>query len=145
MRRFGLGVICLLGLLAVACAAEPETRISPKKVRDEVRAVVESQLAALRKGDFEMAYGFAANGIKRQFGVRVFGLMLRRGYAPLLRHSHADLGIVRDDGDGVAQVAVTVTDNLNRSTAYRYWLVREGDVWRISGVVLEQKPPHGDI
>ena len=135
----------LLGLFAAAGAAEPEMRLSPKKVRDEVKAVVESQLAALRQGDFETAYRFAAEGIRRQFDARVFGLMLKRGYAPLLRHTKADVGIVHDDGDGAAQVAVTVTDRVNRSTAYRYWLVQEEEGWRISGVVLEQKPPHGDI
>ena len=145
MKQFGLGVIWLLGLLAGVSAAEPEMRISPKIVRDEVKAVVESQLAALRKGDIETAHGFAAEGIKRQFDARVFGLMLKRGYAPLLRHNRIDLGIVRDDGEGAAQLAVTVFDSLNRSTAYRYWLVQEAAGWRISGVVLEQKPPRGDI
>jgi hypothetical protein len=120
MKRFGFGMIWLLGLLASVSAAEPRMRLSPKMVRDEVRTVVESQLAALRKGDFETAYGFAAKGIRRQFDARVFGLMLKRGYAPLLRHIKEDLGIVRDDGEGTAQMAVTVTDSLNRSTAYRY-------------------------
>ena len=141
----GIGVLALIGLVVAAGAAEPEMRLSPKKVRDEVKAVVESQLAALRQGEVETAYRFAAEGIRRQFDARVFGLMLKRGYAPLLRHTKADVGIVRDDGDGAAQVAVTVTDRVNRSTAYRYWLVQEEEGWRISGVVLEQKPPHGDI
>ena len=140
-----LGVVLLAGLFADVHAAEPEMRLSPKKVRDEVRAVVEAQLAALREGDFEAAYGLAAAGIKRQFDVRMFGLMIKRGYAPLLRRDKTDLGVVRDNGEGTAQVAVTVIDRLNRSTAYRYWLVQEAAGWRISGVVLEQKPPHGDI
>ena len=135
----------LFGLLAITSAAEPEMRLSPKKVRDEVRTVVEAQLAALRQGDLATAYRYAAAGIKRQFNARVFGLMLRRGYPPLLRPGKAELGLVHDDGAGTAQVAVTVTDGLNRSTAYRYWLVQEDEGWRISGVVLEQKPPHGDI
>ena len=141
------GVICfflMLGLLAGARAAEPEMRLSPKKVRDEVKTVVEAQLAALQAGDFATAYGFAARGIKAQFDVRVFALMIKRGYAPLLKHDAADVGLVHDNGRGTAQVAVTVTDGLQRSTAYRYWLVLETDGWRITGVVLEQKPPRGD-
>lgn len=140
------GVLCLLlGLLAGAVAAEPEMRLSPKKVRDEVRAVVEAQLGALRAGDFAAAYDFAARGIRRQFDERLFTMMIKRGYAPLLRPDQTDFGVVRDDGEGTAQIAVTVTDRQNRSTGYRYWLVKEGDAWRINGVVLEQRPPRGDI
>ena len=138
-------IILLLGLLAGAVAAEPEMRLSPKKVRDEVRAVVEAQLAALQSGDFAAAYDFAASGIRRQFDERLFTVMIKRGYAPLLRPDKTDLGVVRDDGEGTAQIGVTVTDRQNRSTVYRYWLVKEGEVWRISGVMLEQRPPRGDI
>ena len=70
--------------------------------------------------------------------------MIRRGYPVLLRPAQFDLGVVRDDGHGTAQITVTVTNRQNRSTVYRYWLVQEKAGWRISGVALEQKPPHGD-
>jgi len=135
----------LLGLLAGAVAAEPEMRLSPKKVRDEVRAVVEAQLAALQAGDFVTAYDFAARGIRRQFDERLFAAMIKRGYAPLLKPVTTELGLVRDDGEGAAHVNVTAIDRQKRSTVYRYWLVKEGEAWRISGVMLEQRPPRGDI
>jgi hypothetical protein len=138
-------IFLLLGLLAGAVAAEPEMRLSPRKIRDEVRAVVEAQLAALQAGEFASAYDLAARGIQRQFDERLFTLMIKRGYAPLLRPDKTDLGVVRDDGAGLAHIAVTVTDRQNRSTVYRYWLVKEGETWRINGVVLEQRPPRGDI
>jgi hypothetical protein len=144
MKRFFGITLLLLGLLAGVRAAEPELRLSPKKVRDEVRAVVEAQLAALRAGDFATAYDFAARGIKRQFDERLFAAMIRRGYAALLKPDQTDLGLVRDDGAGTAQVSVTVSDRQHRRTIYRYWLVQEDDVWRISGVMLEQQPPRGD-
>jgi hypothetical protein len=143
LRMTVVGAGLLAGLFAGA--AEPEMRLSPKKVRDEVRAVVEAQLAALQSGDFATAYEFAARGIRRQFDERLFAAMIRLGYAPLLRPDKTDLGVVRDDGEGTAQISVTVTDRQKRSTVYRYWLVKEDDVWRISGVVLEQRPPRGDI
>ncbi|MDI1319432.1 MAG: DUF4864 domain-containing protein [bacterium] len=127
-----------------AGAAEPELRLSPKKIRDEVRAVVEAQLAALRTGDFETAYGFAAEGIRRQFDARLFAAMIKRGYPALLRPGQSDLGVVRDNGAGLAQILVTVTDRQNRSTVYRYILDKAEAGWRISGVVLEQRPPRGD-
>lgn len=144
IRWIGI-VACWLGAFASLDAAEPEMRLSPRKVRDEVRAVVEAQLAALHAGDFATAYDFAARGIKRQFDVRLFAAMLKRGYSALLKADEHDLGIVRDDGEGTAQLTVTVTDALKRHTVYRYWLVKEDDAWHISGVMLEQKPPRGDI
>jgi len=145
LRMTGMGVLFLFGLFASGGAQEPEMRLSPRKVREEVRAVVDAQLVALRESDLTTAYGYAARGIKRQFDARLFGLMIKRGYAPLLRQDKSDLGVVRDNGEGMAQVTVTVTDRLNRSTVYNYWLVKEEEGWRISGVVLEQKSPRSDI
>lgn len=144
MKRL-IGIALLLAAcLAGVRGAEPEMRLSPKKVRDEVRAVVEAQLAALRSGDFAAAYDFAARPIRRQFDVRMFALLLKRGYASLLKPGPVDVGFVRDDGADTAEVVVTVTDGQKRATVYRYWLIKEGTNWRIAGVVLEQRPPHGD-
>jgi hypothetical protein len=140
-----LGLLILCGLLASAHAAEPELRLSPRKIREEVRAVVAAQLEALRAGDFATAYDFAARGIRRQFDEQLFAVMIRRGYPTLLRPGQAEVGPVRDDGKGTAQVVVTVTDRQKNITAYRYWLVNEEAGWRISGVVREAKPPRGDI
>jgi hypothetical protein len=145
MRRWGLALLWLGGALATFAAAEPGFRISQKGVREEVRTVVTAQLTALARGDFEAAYAHAAEGIKRQFDVRLFAAMIRRGYPRLLRQESADVGIVRDNGAGAAQVIVTVTDPLHRASVYRYWLVREEAGWKISGVVVEQRPSRGDI
>lgn len=139
----------LLGMLLFSGqftqAAEPEMRLSPRKIREEVRAVVVAQLEALRAGDFATAYDFAARGIRRQFDERLFAVMIRRGYPALLRPGEAEVGAVRDDGKGTVQVTVTVTDRQKNITAYRYWLVNEENGWRISGVMRELKPPRGDI
>jgi hypothetical protein len=143
LRMMLAGVLLFSGILTGA--AEPEMRLSPKKVRDEVRAVVEAQLAALRTGDFATAYDFAARGIRRQFDVPLFAAMIRRGYPALLKPGQAEIGLVRDDGEGTAQVSVTIIDSQKRSTVYRYWLVQEGEAWRINGVAIEQRPPRGDI
>ncbi len=139
------GALFLFGLLMFASAAEPEMRLSPKKTRDEVRTVVEAQLAALRAGNFPAAYALASAGIKAQFDVGIYAAVIRRGYAPLLRSSGADLGVVRDRDGQEAQITVAVQDRQKRSTVYRYWLVREEDGWRVNGVTLEQRPLQADI
>ncbi len=143
-RRTAAGILFWGGLLAFASAAEPVMRFSQKNVREAVKAVVAAQLGALQAGQFEAAYVFAARGIRAQFDVRLFGQLMKRGYAPLLQHQQADLGIVRDNGAGTAELLVTVADRLKRSTRYHYWLVNEAAGWRISGVVLEPQPPPGD-
>jgi Domain of unknown function (DUF4864) len=140
--------MCLLVFLAVlvgANAAEPQMRVSPKRIRDEIHATVEKQLNALREGNFEGAYEMASEGIKAQFDVRLFAALIRRGYPVLLQADEADLGIVRDRDEELAQVTVSVLDRQKRNIVYSYWLVKETAGWRINGVVLEQKPPRGDI
>jgi Domain of unknown function (DUF4864) len=142
MKSLLLGIIFALGSHAVA--AEPEMRLSPKKIRDEVHAVVEAQLAALREGNFTAAYEFASSGVKEQFDLPIFAAMIRRGYPLLLLSKEADLGVVRDRDGEVAQVNVTVQDRQKRSVVYRYLLVHQTNGWRINGVILEQRPARGD-
>lgn len=128
----------------MAAAAKRDLQPSPKKIRDEVRAVVEAQVAALQTGDFATAYEFAARGLKRQFDERLFAAMIRRGYPALLKPGQREFGIVRDDGEGIAEITVVITDAQKRSTVYRYLLALEEGVWRIGAVVLVQRPPRGD-
>lgn len=137
--------VCLLSGLSLAAAATGDMRPSPRKVRDEVRAVVEAQVAALQTGDFATAYELAGRGIKRQFDQRLFAAMIRRGYPALLRPGEREFGIVRDNGAGTAEITLAITDTQKRTTVYRYLLALEDEVWRIGGVLLEQRPPRGDI
>ena len=95
--------------------------------------------------DFKHAYALASAGIKAQFDERLFAALIRRGYPALLRAGDADLGVVRDQDGEQAQVTVAVTDRQQRSMVYLFSLVKEDAGWRINGVVLEQKPPRGDI
>ena len=137
--------LLLLALVSTAGAAEPQMRLSTKPIRDAVHAVVEAQLDALRSGNFEAAYELASSEIRAQFDVRLFAALIRRGYPTLLQANEADLGVVRDRGGEIALVTVSVLDRQRRSIVYSYWLVKEDGQWRINGVVLEQRPPRGDI
>ena len=143
--RAALAAALFFGLLVGAGAAEPEFRLSPKKIRDEVRAVVETQLAALRVGDFPAAYELASVGIKEQFDVRLFAALMRRGYPTLLQAKEAELGVVRDRGGKLAQISVSMLDRQKRTIVYTYWLVEEPKGWRVNGVVLEQGAPRGEF
>lgn len=147
--RRALAAVATVFLLGSLCpmlrAAEPESHVSAKAVRDEVRAVVTAQLAALRLGNFHEAYALASSGIKTRFDERLFVAMLRRGYAPLLRSSEPDLGVVRDQNGQQASVTVAFVDEERRNVIYRYWLVKEEGGWRVNGVTPEQLPVRGDL
>src|SRR5258708_34657266 len=77
LRMTVMGIGLLIGHFAHA--AEPEMRLSPKKVRDEVRTVVEAQLAALQAGQFCAACDFAAHGVKREFDHALVSRRIRPG------------------------------------------------------------------
>jgi hypothetical protein len=145
MNRTLLSALVFALAVLASGAAEPEMRLSPKKVREEVRAVVAAQLAALRAGDFSTAYGYAAAGIKARFEEEVFAAMIQRGYPLLLQSQTVDLGAVHDKDGELAQITVTVLDRQKRPVVYLYLLVREESGWRITGVTLEQKPSRGDV
>lgn len=142
--------LTLGGVSAAATdAAEPRdktaSRPAARETRDAVRAAVGAQLQALREGEFEQAYALAAEGIRRQFRLPVWVEMIRRGYAPLLRHERVEFGVIRPDGDDRASLPVVVFATDSRATRYRYDLVRERGGWRIAGVVAEREAPRGDI
>ena len=145
MNKTLLSTVVFAVAMLAAGAAEPEMRLSSKKVREEVRMVVGAQLAALRAGDFPDAYEYAASGIKARFDQEVFAAMIRRGYPGLLVAATAQLGLVRDRNGELAEVTVSVVDRQKRTVVYLYHLVWEEGRWRISGVTLEPKPSRGDV
>lgn len=128
-----------LALLALAAPAG-EWRPSPREIREPVQAVVDAQLAAFQRGDFPAAHAWACAALQLQFPPELFAAMIRRGYPGLLRHRRADLGIVRDNRQGRAQVEVEVTPAQGDVQYYRYWLVREDGAWRVEGVVVVPAP-----
>lgn len=148
MRAVAFTLLLLASFFAVrgfgAEEQRPSGRISPREIREGVRTTVEGQLGALRANRFEIAYEYAARGIRRQFSAAVFAEMLRRGYPALLEHKRAELGLVRDNGDGRAVVDVDVFDGAAKLARYRYQLVLERGGWRIEGVVLVRPAARGD-
>jgi hypothetical protein len=148
--------LLILGLTALtARAADSEgLHYSRPADRREITAVVEAQLAAFRANDFDKAYGFAAQGLRQQFTVEQFTVMITRGYPLILHNERAEFGLPQDDGTS-AVLSVQVFAAGNQSAAYRYLLVKEsagstasggakGDpVWRITGVTPE-KPRTSD-
>ena len=136
-------IILLLLCLAVTVGAEP-LHLSSKEVRKGVLEVVDAQLTAIHEGKYDAAYALASVNIQRQFSELLFERLIKRGYPALARHARAETGLVRDDSEGRAEVVVSVYDGQDRQTDYRYLVVRQGDEWRINGVVAAPLPKRGD-
>jgi ketosteroid isomerase-like protein len=119
-------------------------KLSVRPVRDEVRAVVEAQLAAFRQDDYAAAFALAAAEIRARMSVRVYEAMVKRGYPALARHQRADLSLPRDDGAGHAEVLVTLSDATAHRTVFRYRLMVENGAWRVSGLVPDGQSRRSD-
>ena len=143
---------CGLGLLLVALYISlysywlnprqpngPPFKLSATAQRLELTRVIDSQLAAFQREDFAGAYGFATEGFKEQFSAEALEKMVRNGYPGMLRSRGASYGVVVDNGRD-AVVIVVLTGLSGRLHHYEYFLVREPDGWRISGVLQVALP-----
>jgi hypothetical protein len=126
----------VLAALALACAlgtgaaqAQPDL----KAAADTVLA----QLEAFRRDDYDTAYTFASEGIRRIFDRARFEQMVKTGYPEIARSQSAavERAVL---ADGQAYLVLKILGaNGNRIEAI-YEMVWEDNRWRIGGVVSRQ-------
>jgi len=128
MRRFLPGAVLALAL-ALPAAAD---------TKDEVTAVIQSQIEAFLADDFATAFTFASPGIKGMFGSSDrFGQMVREGYPMVWRPAEVRYLDLRTEGGYPAQ-RVLITDENGASHLLEYRMLPAGDGWQIGGVrILE--------
>ena len=129
-------------LLSLPMAQAAELHYSKAEVRKELVALVDTQLAAFRTGDFARAYERAAAPLRAQFTLKEFTVMVEQSYPLIAHNERAEFGLTMDDGEN-ATLTVRVFGAGGQSVDYRYALARESAGWRISGVVPEKSPPPG--
>lgn len=107
----------------------------------EVKAAqgtIEAQLRAFQAGDDELAYSYAAPGIKRIFpSVEVFMGMVESAYQPVRNPRSFSFGKVQEMGATtiVQQVLLTGPDGKEYEAVYTLELQPDG-IYRITGVSL---------
>ena len=134
-------VLAAAALAAVAWAsvADPVEPAEAKPGRADwtaIRKVISRQLAALRAGEGERAFGYASAGIRAQFGdARNFLAMVRAGYAPLLEARYTEFleGAVID---GVVVQPLRLIAPDNTVLVALYTMEKRKGVWRINGCQL---------
>jgi hypothetical protein len=108
-------------------------RLSDPPVKEELTTVINSQLAAFRKGDYAGAYNFAALGLRTRMSPAAFEQMMKDGYPQIAQSRDASFGVILDNGARAA-VSVGIKSASGRMVHYQYLLTREPAGWRISGV-----------
>ena len=114
--------------------------VEPKLGKAEwqaIRKVISQQLAALRAGDGERAFGYASTGIRAQFGdAQTFMAMVRGAYPALLvaRYTEFLEGAVID-GLVIQPLRLIAPDNTVLVALYTLEKQSKGG-WRISGCRL---------
>ena len=102
--------------------------------RAGVRSVVEAQFEAFRDDDYSRARSYASAEIQRQFTTAAFERMVKGGYPGIAFWQKVSFGAVADNGHE-AIIEVSVTSRRGHTRNFRYLLIREGELWRINGVV----------
>ncbi|MEL7027250.1 MAG: DUF4864 domain-containing protein [Pseudomonadota bacterium] len=111
--------------------------------RDEVTAVIQSQIDAFLEDDFATAFSFAAPGIKQLFGSSErFGLMVRQGYPMVWRPADVEyLDLNTDQGAPVQKVLIR--DQQGVSHVLEYFMQATENGWQINGVRILRAPGVG--
>ena len=122
-------------------AAVPEPTRDTATLRDDdwtaIKALISGQLAALKAGDGTKAFGYAAPGIRQQFGnADAFLEMVRTSYGALLaaRYSEFLEGAVVG-GRVVQPLRLVGPDNTVLVALYTIERQPEGG-WKIAGCIL---------
>ena len=139
-------------LLMAACAAAPliawsqsgvDLKLSSAAVRKDVIAVIDAQLAALRAGDVEKAYGYATAALRTQTPLPAFTAIVQTNYPELWTNTAAEYGLVRDDGRHA--ILVVEVSSRSGSAVYEYVLLKERRGWRIGSIVRQAGNRRSDV
>jgi hypothetical protein len=128
-----VGAMASIAVLPLARGAQ--TRLT-RSEWTAIKKAIAQQLAALRAGDGERAFGYASPGIQAQFGdAQTFMAMVRSSYSPLLGARYTEFleGAVID---GVIVQPLRLIAPDNTVLVALYTMERQNRSWRISGCQL---------
>ena len=136
LKKTVLLVFCLSAFWTGAAAAQNSTLVTGE-TRNEIVAVIDSQLAAFRRDDGAEAFSYAAPSIRSQFGtVGNFMAMVKGGYGIVYRQQAFEFLETRE-WNGITAQAVRLIDFDGNAVIALYTMEQLADgSWRISGVRL---------
>ena len=135
MKTRFLLVLMLLGVSLVSGWGADDLKPSEVRIKDALRAVVDAQLKALRNDDYAGAYVYSDAEFRHQFTLERFERMVRVGYPAIAHSTSARCGLAFDNGDE-AVINVRIFSDGREAIDYQYFLRRDGETWRVTGVTL---------
>lgn len=134
MRKLVILLALLLALPAAVMAGPAE----------DIRTVIEDQIAAFRADDGARAFSHASEGIQARFGnPDNFMEMVRTGYPQVYRPRAVEFQVLEQLGSVTVQEVYFFGQDGSAVVA-RYYMQQNADgVWKITGVDLRQAPELG--
>jgi len=136
-----LMLIFLVNPYVVAEAATSDMASSDIAIDDAdvkaVQRVIGSQIFALKSGNHQTAYFYAAPNVKEAFpSVKNFISMVQNGYRPLYQHTSYIFG-KNTTSNGEVYQEVIVSDEARQLWQFIYTLKQQKDYsWKVTNVVM---------
>lgn len=117
------------------------TSLIPAKANDAaIQGVIDAQVAAFLKDDFETAFSYASPSIQGIFkSPQRFGQMVRQGYPMVWRPASVRYLDSEERGGQVIQT-VQMTDANGVPHLLAYAMIETAEGWKIAGVQLLRDP-----
>lgn len=141
LGRRSIAIWLALALLPNLAFADTVDQLSNAD-RTAIRQTIESQIAAFKANDADLAFSFATPMIQNHFGdASRFVAMVKRGYMPVYRPRQVEFTDLLEVRGRPTQRLVVVGPDNDVFSAY-YMMERQTDgSWRISACILR---PIGD-
>ena len=130
----------LQAVMAAALAVGIAVHAAEPRLSDgdwnEMKRIIETQQAALKRGDGAGAFRFATRGLRAQFrDAERFMRMMHAGYQPLIDAAYSEFleGAVIE-GSIIQPLRLVMADNT--VLVALYYMEKEPDGWRIAGCII---------
>ena len=139
-RSLALGLMLALTGVGVGflgtVQAQAQTLARPAD-SSAVQAVIRGQIEAFKKDDAKKAFTYASLGIRQSFGddPLTFGLMVQQQYPMVYRPKSYKFDPTLELEGNIVQ-GVVIEDQQGVMVRAVYLLIKEGNVWKVSGVFL---------
>ncbi|MBS0663947.1 MAG: DUF4864 domain-containing protein [Verrucomicrobia bacterium] len=131
--RWLLVLMLLVPGMRAGPAATERVRLSRPAVREALIGTVRAQLDAIRAEDWPRAYQLASKAFRSVVDLRGFRVLVTRTYPVVWKNTRAEFTPPRDNG--LAAIVPARIYSGTDSMTYLWLLVKEGDAWRVGGVV----------
>lgn len=133
-------LIAVLFVLVVLVLVNPGVMAASAVAESDVKAVqlvIKNQITALKIGDYQSAYSFAAPNVKQAFpSVQTFTSMVKNGYKPLYQYSTYVFG-KNTLSKGEVYQELIVADETRQLWQFIYTLSQQQDKsWKVTNVVM---------